>query len=29
MDIKQMIGKTFMEIADAIETGSFAGKVKV
>jgi len=28
-DIKQMIGKTFMEIADAIETGSFAGKVKV
>lgn len=27
--IKQLIGKTFMEIADAIQTGSFGKKVKV
>ena len=27
--VKQMIGKTFMEIADAIQTGQFGGKVKV
>lgn len=27
--VKQMIGKTFMEIADAIETGKFGEKIKV
>lgn len=27
--VKQMIGKTFMEIADAIQTGQFGAKVKV
>lgn len=28
-NIKKMLGNTFMEIADAIETGSFGAKVKV
>ncbi|WP_428978981.1 glycine/sarcosine/betaine reductase complex component C subunit alpha [Clostridium tanneri] len=28
-DVKQLIGKTFMKIADAIETGSFATKIKI
>lgn len=27
--VKQMIGKTFMEIADAIQTGQFGARVKI